>query len=83
MLPMHEFSATMGPAKSLAMVKARIMTGGDIHSKVGTKHAAVQTNPEQYLSNFWEATTLPEEYIISLAEDYLVKVMAGVKAKPC
>ena len=58
------------------------MTGGDIHSKVVTKHAAVQTNLEQYLSNFGEATTLSEEDI-SLAEEYLVKVMAGVKAKPC
>ena len=82
MIPMHEVLATMGPANSLAMIKAHIMTGGDIHSKVGTKHAAVQTNPEQYLSNFGEATTLSEEDI-SLAEEYLVKVMAGVKAKPC
>ena len=44
MIPMHEVSATTGPAKSLAMVKAHIMTIGDIHSKVGTKHAVVQTN---------------------------------------
>ena len=59
-----------------------IRTGGDIHSKVGIMHASVQTNPEQYLSNFGETTTLSEEDI-SLAEEHLVKVRASVKAKPC
>ena len=62
-IPMHEVSATMGPAKYLHMVKARIKTGRNIHSKVGTKPAAVQTFREQYLSNFVEATTFSEEDI--------------------
>ena len=63
MIPMHEVSITMGPSKSLAMIKAHIITGGDIHSKVGTKHAAVKSNPEQYLSNFGENPVLTEEDI--------------------
>ena len=40
MIPMHEVSATMGSAKSLAMIKAHIMTGGDIHSKIGIETSA-------------------------------------------
>ena len=78
---MHEVSGTLGPAKSLAMIKAHMLTGGDIHSKVGTKHAAVQLNPETYLSHFGESPDLSEDDI-ALAEEYLVKVMAGVSAKP-
>ena len=80
MIPMHEVSITMGASKSLAMIKAHIISGGNIHSKVGTKHAAAKSNPEQYLYNFGENPVLSDEDI-ALAEEYLVKVMAGVKAK--
>ena len=78
---MHEISGTLGPAKSLAMIKAHFLTGGDIHSKVGTKHAAVQLNPESYLSHFGESPDLTED-VMALAEEYLVKMMADVNAKP-
>ena len=47
MIPLHEVSASMGPSKSLTMIKADILTGGDALNKVGKKHAAVQINPEQ------------------------------------
>ena len=56
------------------------MDRGDIHSKVGTKHAAVKTHPEKYLSSFGETPALSEQDI-SLAEEYLVKVTAGVMTK--
>ena len=81
MIPLHEVSASMGPSKSLTMIKAHILTGGDVLSKVGTKHAAVQMNPEQYLANFGETSLLSENDMV-LAEEYLVKVQAGVKSKP-
>ena len=55
------------------MIKAHMLTGGDIHSKVGTKHAAVQLNPETYLSHFGESPDLTED-VMALAEEYLVKV---------
>ena len=80
MIPMHEVSKRIGPAKSLTMIKAHIITGGDIHSKVGTKHAAVKTHPEKYLSSFGETPALSEQDI-SLAEEYLIKVTAGVMTK--
>ena len=81
MIPLHEVSTSIGPAKSLTMIKAHILTGGDVLSKVGTKHAAVQMNPEQYLANFGETSLLSEDDIV-LAEEYLVKVQAGVISKP-
>ena len=45
MLPIHEISTTMGPAQSKVMIKAHILTGEDIKSKVGTKHAAKVFDP--------------------------------------
>ena len=81
MIPMHEVSAKLGPAQSLTMIKAHMLTGGDIHSKVGTKHAAVKMNPDKYLSNFGETSVLSEDDL-ALAEEYLVKVVAGVNSKP-
>lgn len=48
-------------------------------SKVGTKHAAMASDPVQYLTNFGEADTLSEQDI-ALAERYLVRVWAGVRS---
>ena len=81
MLPIHEISTTMGPAQSKVMIKAHILTGEDIKSKVGTKHAAKVFDPARYLTNFGETPNLSEEDI-RLAKEYLVKVKAGVKSKP-
>ena len=71
----------MGPAQSKVLIKAHILTGEDIMSKVGTKHAAKIFDPARYLANFGETPNLSEEDI-RLAEEYLVKVKAGVKSKP-
>ena len=48
-------------------------------SKVGTKHAAMASDPVRYLTNFGEADTLSEQDA-ALAEKYLVHVWAGVRA---
>ena len=49
-------------------------------SKVGTKHAAVECDPVQYLTNFAENDVLSEQDI-QLGEHYLVRVCAGVRSK--
>ena len=48
-------------------------------SKVGTKHAAVECDPVQYLTNFAENDNLSESDI-QLGEHYLVRVYAGVRS---
>ena len=45
-------------------------------SKVGTKHAALASDPAQYPTNFGETDTLPEQDEAQ-AEKYLVRVWAG------
>ena len=48
-------------------------------SKVGTKHAALASDPAQYLTNFGEADTLSDQDT-ALAEKYLIRVWAGVRS---
>ena len=48
-------------------------------SKVGTKHAAMASDPVEYLTNFGNADTLTEQDI-ALAEKYLVRVWAGARS---
>ncbi len=62
------------------MIKALIITEGDIISKVGTKHSAVKRHPEKYLTSFGETPAFSQQDI-SLAEEYLVKVTSGVMTK--
>ena len=80
MLPIHEISTSMGPAESKVIINAHILTGEDVMSKVGTKYAAIACDPARYLANFGE-TPNPSEENIRLAEEYHVKVKAGVKSK--
>ena len=81
MLPLHEIATTLGSAKTKVMVKAHILTGEIVMSKVYSKHAAIALNPDVFLKNFGEDPTLIEDNIC-LAEEYIVKVKAEVKAKP-
>ena len=48
--------------------------------KVGSKHAAMTSDPVKYLSNFGEES-ISTEHDISCAEKYLVRVWAGVRLK--
>ena len=48
-------------------------------SKVGTNHAAMASDPVQYIINFGESGTLLEQDS-ALAEKYLVRVWAGVRS---
>ena len=55
------------------------MTEDDCMSKVGTKHAAMVSDPVRFLTNFGEEDTLSEQDK-TLAEKYLVRVWAGVRS---
>ena len=61
------------------MIKAHILTGDDYMSKVGTKHAAMASDPVQYSTNFGEVDTLSDQDT-ALAEKYLIRVWAGVRS---
>ena len=78
MLPLHQAIAQLGTPLAKTMIKAHILTRDDCRSKVGTKHAAVASDPAQYLTNFGETDTLSEQDE-ALAEKYLVRVWAGAK----
>jgi len=40
------------------ILKAHILTGSDVTSKVGTKAAALKAQPERYLQDFGQKTHL-------------------------
>ncbi|KAH3722038.1 hypothetical protein DPMN_064987 [Dreissena polymorpha] len=61
------------------MIKAHILTGDDCMSNVGTKHAAVTSEPVQFLINFGETYTL-SALDEALAEKHLVRVWAGARS---
>jgi len=54
------------------IVKAHILTGSDVTSKVGTKAAALKAQPERYLQDFGENTFATD---LVQAEKYLVNVV--------
>ena len=74
-LPLHQLGAPLAKA----VVNVHILTGDDCISKLGTKHAALASDPVRYLTNFGETDTLSEQNE-SLAEKYLVRVWAGVRS---
>ena len=81
MIPLHEQSIKLGPPMSKVLVKVHILTGDDIMSKIGTKHAAYIMNPVKYLETIGE-TPLPSPAEIGKAEEYLVRVYAGARNTP-
>ena len=61
-------------------LKAQILSGDDMLCKIGTKHAALGTDPVKYLSGFAESEEICQAEMW-LAEEYLVKVWAGARTK--
>ena len=78
MLPLHQAVSNLGAPLAKTVIKEQMLTGDDCMSKVGTKHAAMASDPVQYLTNFGEADTLSDQDT-ALAEKYLVHVWAGVR----
>ena len=63
------------------ILKAHIMTGCDVTSKVGTKVNALQANLAKYLSRFGESDSLLDD-VATEAENYLVKtIQVNTKSK--
>ena len=52
-------------------MKAHVLTGNDVTSRIGTNLAALQCNPTVYLTEFTERAELPER-AIAPAEDYRI-----------
>ncbi|KAH3898335.1 hypothetical protein DPMN_022563 [Dreissena polymorpha] len=45
---LHQAISRLGSLQAKTMIKAHILTGDDCVNKVGTKHAAVTSDPEQF-----------------------------------
>ena len=76
MLPLHEAVSMFVIPLAKTVIKAHILTGNNYMSKIRNKHAAVASDPEQYLM---EAATLSQQDE-ALAEKYLFRVWADVKS---
>ena len=79
MLPLHHAVSKLGVPLAKSIIKAHILTGNDSMSKIGTKHAAMVSDPVQFLESFGETEKLSEEDE-RRAEKYLVKVWAGARS---
>ena len=73
LLPLHRMAERMGEPLCRVKVKAHVLTGDDVTSKIGTKLAAMQCNPTVCLTEFAERAELPETEI-SQVEKYLVQI---------
>ena len=74
-IPLHCLHAKLGEH---FLLKAHVLSGNDVVSKIGTKYAAITCNPLS-LSTFAENDSLTETDI-SVIEHYLVKLWTGVRS---
>lgn len=81
LIPLHNLAEKMGYSLCQVLVKAHILTGDDVTSKIGTKLAALHCEPVSYLSSFGEQSHLSDTDIAQ-AEEYLVRVWSGARSKP-
>ena len=56
-IPVHQLAEILGTQKPRALLKAHILTGCDVTSKIGSKTAAFKACPEKYLYDFGEEFT--------------------------
>ena len=78
MIPLHIISQKLGRTLCLSFLKAHVLTGDDYMSRIGTKHAALASNPSQLLANFAETDVLSDEDL-HMAERFLVRAWAGAR----
>ena len=71
-IPVHHLAESLGTEKSRALVKAHILTGYDVTSKIESKSAAFKACPEKYSYDFGEEF---HDYHFQMAGKYLVKVI--------
>ena len=72
-IPLHILIARLDQNLLDVLLKVHILTGCDVASKIGTKSAALKSDPHMYLKNFGENELL-ESYLVH-AELYLIKVL--------
>ena len=71
-IPIHVLAAQIGENLCQVLPAVHVLTGCDYTSKIGTKHAALMTNPEHYLEHFGTKT---DQSTIDKAEEYLTQVL--------
>ena len=71
-IPVHQLLEILGTEKSWALLRAHILTGCDVTSKIGSNSGAFKASPEKYLYEFGEEF---HDYHFKMAEKYLVKVI--------
>ena len=71
-IPLHLIASQIRQIVCSVKIKAHILTGCDVTSKIGTKVAALKCNPEKYLITFGE---IDDNVSYRNAEMYLVKLM--------
>ena len=64
----------MGSSIYKFVLKAHVLSGCDVTSKVGTKAAALKSTHENYLRNFGEANEVTRE-LFALSERYLAQIL--------
>ena len=70
---MHDMAQQLGDGMCNVIMKAHILTGCDVTSKIGSKSAALSCEPERFLQQFGE-TRMSVEDNLRIVEGYLVKV---------
>ena len=72
-IPIHNLGEVIGSDMCSVILKAHILAGCDVTSKIGTKPAASKNRPEKYLKRFGEDETSHSSF--QDAENYLVNVL--------
>ena len=73
-IPIHKLGQQLGGEKCSALLKAYILTGFDVTSKIGTKVSAAASKPENYLDDFGIEPV--QDSSLVCAKKYLVRVIS-------
>ena len=73
-IPIHKLGQQLGGEKCSALLKAYILTGCDVTSKIGTKASAFASKPENYVDDFGIEPLQDSSFVC--AEKYLVRVIS-------
>ena len=73
-IPVHKLGCVLGTQLCKVILKSHVLTGSDVTSKLGTKAAALNSEPEKYLESFGEMNKRSLESL-EKAEKYLVRVL--------
>lgn len=72
-IPIHHLLIRLGPELCRVIIKAHILTGDDVLSKIGSKKSAIKSDPTTYLEQFGETDELTQEDVLKV-EKYLLRV---------